>query len=62
MDQLMGTTRDLSELQRKDVKVLRFSDHDVCKNYLCGLCPYVAFAATKSDMVSVCLFLLVCFE
>lgn len=51
LDQLMGTTRDLSEIQKGRVHKIRFSDHDVCKNYLCGLCPHVAFAATKSDMV-----------
>lgn len=50
LDQLMGTTRDLSDIQKDRVQKIRFSDHDVCKNYLCGLCPYVAFAATKSDM------------
>jgi hypothetical protein len=54
LDQLMGTTRDLSETQKGRVHKIRFSDHEVCKNYLCGLCPFVAFAATKSDMVGDC--------
>ena len=52
LDQLMGSTRDLSDTQKDRVHKIRFSDQNVCKNYLCGLCPYVAFAATKSDMVS----------
>ena len=51
LDQLFGTTRDLSETQKGRVQKVRFSDKEVCKNYLCGLCPYVAFAGTKSDMV-----------
>ena len=29
---------------------LKFTDERVCKNYLCGMCPYDLFANTKYDM------------
>jgi hypothetical protein len=50
LDQLMGKTRNLSETQKDTVQRIRFSDDGVCKYYICGLCPYIAFTATKSDM------------
>jgi len=47
LNQLMGKDRDLpSDQQRRR----RFSDRDVCKHYLCGLCPYELFSNTKSDL------------
>mmetsp|Transcript_6135 Transcript_6135/g.9249 ORF Transcript_6135/g.9249 Transcript_6135/m.9249 type:complete len:473 (-) Transcript_6135:168-1586(-) len=50
LDQLMGKTRNLSETQKDTVQQLHFSDDQVCKYFLCGLCPYIAFNSTKSDM------------
>ena len=39
LDSLMGKNRDMS-LEEKKTLVRHFSDDDVCKFYLCGLCPY----------------------
>jgi hypothetical protein len=50
LDQLMGKTRNLSDVQKDTIYKIHFSDEQVCKYYLCGLCPYIAFTGTKSDM------------
>ena len=44
LDSLLGKNRngDLKETKK-------FTDEDVCKNYLCGLCPYELFNNTKMD-------------
>jgi len=50
LDQLMGKTRDLSEDLKKSIKEIHFSDRQVCKRFICGLCPHILFNATKSDI------------
>ena len=50
LDQLMGKERNLSENQKDKVKQIHFYDDEVCKYYLCDLCPYIAFNGTKSDI------------
>lgn len=54
LDQLMGSSRDFTSEQKERVHKIRFTDQDVCKDYVCGLCPHVAFAGTKSDLVGAC--------
>ncbi|CAM9371421.1 unnamed protein product [Chrysoparadoxa australica] len=49
LDQLMGRERDVPVHQRVN-RVRRFTDQDVCKYYLAGLCPYSLFSNTKSDL------------
>jgi RNA-binding protein Luc7-like 2 len=45
LDSLMGKNRngDMKETTK------HFTDDDVCKNYLCGLCPHELFNNTKMD-------------
>lgn len=50
LDQLMGKGRDLSENQKDKIKKIHFYNDNVCKYYICGLCPYISFYGTKSDM------------
>jgi hypothetical protein len=50
LDQLMGKTRDFTDSQKVTIQQIHFYDNQVCKCYICGLCPYKAFNATKSDM------------
>lgn len=50
LDELMGKTRDLTDDIKKKVRQTHFSDKEVCKDYLCGVCPYLLFTTTKSDM------------
>eukprot|EP00889_Picochlorum_renovo_P004950 jgi/Picre1/31980/NNA_007328.t1 len=53
LDDLMGKHRDVPLTEReKFVKERKFSDQDVCKYYLCGLCPYEEFKRTKNDLGS----------
>lgn len=49
LDQLMGEERDVPLEQRTNRK-RHFSDPEVCKYYICGLCPYQLFKNTKSDL------------
>ena len=49
LDQLMGEERDVPLEKRKNRK-RHFSDPEVCKYYICGLCPYQLFKTTKSDL------------
>lgn len=41
LDSLMGKDRNLG-VDEKATRKRHFSDDDVCKYYLCGLCPYQA--------------------
>jgi hypothetical protein len=50
LDELMGKTRDLTDDVKRSVRQLRFSDREVCKDFLCGLCPHIVFTTTKSDL------------
>jgi len=43
LDALMGSDRN-SSVQK------RFTDGDVCKYYLCGLCPHEIFSGTKMNL------------
>jgi RNA-binding protein Luc7-like 2 len=53
LDSLMGQHRDVPLDQRdKIVRKRHFSDHTVCKYYLCGFCPYDEFRKTKNDLGS----------
>jgi len=48
LDQLMGKARNVN--LGEEVKARHFSDPDVCKFHLCGLCPYEMFKNTRSDL------------
>lgn len=50
LDMLMGKSRNLPDALKGTVKELHFSDRVVCKHFLCGICPYILFSATKSDL------------
>jgi len=45
----MGRDRDVP-LDEKSDRVRHFSDDDICKFHLAGLCPYQLFKNTKSDL------------
>lgn len=49
LDALMGRDRNLGDEEKKNIK-RHFSDAEICKYYLCGLCPYQLFKNTKSDL------------
>lgn len=49
LDELMGKERNVP-LDKRTGKSLRFSDPEVCKYALAGLCPYGLFKNTKSDL------------
>lgn len=49
LDELMGKERNVP-LDERTGKSLRFSDPEVCKYALAGLCPYGLFKNTKSDL------------
>ncbi len=50
LDMLMGKTRNLPDSLKNTVKEISFHDREVCKHFMCGLCPYILFNATKSDL------------
>ncbi len=50
LDMLMGRARDVPEELKSSVKEISFHDREVCKYFLCGICPYLLFNATKSDL------------
>ena len=50
LDELMGKTRDLTEDTKRTVRQTHFSDPEVCTDFLCGVCPYLLFTVTKSDL------------
>eukprot|EP00128_Syssomonas_multiformis_P000364 Colp12_sorted_trinity150504_noHs@13415 len=47
MDELMGRDRDLLPEEKPK---RHWSDSNICKHYLCGLCPCELFKNTKSDL------------
>lgn len=47
LNSLMGGDRDAHPEQRKERK---YTDDDICKNYLLGLCPNELFTSTKIDL------------
>ncbi|PSC70918.1 U1 snRNA associated [Micractinium conductrix] len=49
LDQLMGKDRDVP-LDQREVRDMSFSDKEVCKHALAGLCPFGLFPNTKSDL------------
>lgn len=50
LDALMGAERN-SDLRMDDQKTTKhYTDPDVCKNFICGLCPHVLFDNTRMDM------------
>mmetsp|Transcript_8952 Transcript_8952/g.36948 ORF Transcript_8952/g.36948 Transcript_8952/m.36948 type:complete len:329 (-) Transcript_8952:46-1032(-) len=49
LDALMGADRN-SDLVEDSKTTKHYTDPDVCKNYICGLCPHVLFNNTKMDM------------
>lgn len=50
LDMLMGKTRNVPDSEKKNIQETHFSDRNVCKNFICGLCPHILFGATKSDI------------
>ena len=46
LDSLMGPYRNGDT--RRTIRT--FSDPEVCKNFLCGLCPHTLFTNTVSDL------------
>ncbi|KAK9828557.1 hypothetical protein WJX72_000748 [[Myrmecia] bisecta] len=49
LDELMGKERDVP-LEKRTNRGLKFTDREVCKYALAGLCPYGLFRNTKSDL------------
>ena len=49
LDELMGKERNVP-LDERTGQSLKFSDPEVCKYALAGLCPYGLFKNTKSDL------------
>lgn len=49
LDQLMGKDRDVP-LDQRVMRRANFSDPEVCKHALAGLCPFGLFSNTKSDL------------
>ncbi|KAK9844094.1 hypothetical protein WJX81_004357 [Elliptochloris bilobata] len=49
LDELMGRERNVP-LDKRTGKSLKFSDPEVCKYALAGLCPYGLFKNTRSDL------------
>ncbi|CAK0881949.1 unnamed protein product, partial [Prorocentrum cordatum] len=47
LESLMGNDRNASLQERK---VRKFSDDDICKKFLLGLCPHDMFTNTKTDL------------
>eukprot|EP00033_Pygsuia_biforma_P001572 GCRY01001771.1.p1 GENE.GCRY01001771.1~~GCRY01001771.1.p1 ORF type:complete len:285 (+),score=38.10 GCRY01001771.1:102-956(+) len=48
LDELMGKDRD--KLPSERGKAIHFSDPQVCKHFLLGLCPHTLFVNTRSDL------------
>ena len=49
LDELMGKERNVPLTERTG-RALKFSDPEICKYALGGLCPYGLFRNTKSDL------------
>ncbi|MES1914492.1 MAG: hypothetical protein MHM6MM_006555 [Cercozoa sp. M6MM] len=50
LNKLMGPERDLTMAELAKVERLPWHSDRVCKNFLCGMCPYEALLQTKKDM------------
>ena len=51
----MGTTRNA--VPGENVKELKWSDEEVCRNYICGFCPSELFINTKAEAtVGMCVY------
>lgn len=51
LDALMGANRNVPLDQRDKLRPsLTYSDHSICKYYLCGFCPHSEFTKTKNDI------------
>lgn len=50
LDQLMGKSRDIPDALKGTVREADVHDKDVCKHFLCGLCPFKALLSTRSDI------------
>ena len=60
LDMLMGKTRDLSSKDKGKLREITFHDPDVCKFFICGLCPYGLFNSTKSGIYHYYILLSLC--
>ena len=49
LDELMGRDRDVP-LEERTGEGLRYTDPEICKHALAGLCPYGLFKNTRSDL------------
>ncbi len=49
LDELMGRERNVP-LEKRSGRAMRYSDPEICKLALAGLCPYGLFKNTKSDL------------
>ena len=49
LDELMGKERNVPLTERTG-RALKFSDPEICKYNLAGLCPYGLFRNTRSDL------------
>jgi hypothetical protein len=50
LDKLMGKSRNTLGSGLPSVHDKHFSDPDICKNYICGLCPHDLFTTIKVDL------------
>lgn len=50
LDMLMGKARNVPDSVKETMKETSFHDREVCTFFMCGLCPYLLFNATKSDL------------
>lgn len=50
LDELMGIDRNLVSEEKSKVRGRHFSDDNICKMYIQGLCPHDLFTNTKSDL------------
>jgi hypothetical protein len=51
LDSLMGAHRNVPLSQRDKLRPsVTYSDHKICKYYLCGFCPHSEFTKTKNDI------------
>lgn len=55
LDALMGGDRNLAREEKANYS-RKFTEPHICKNYLCGFCPYDLFVNTKSALGTSCVF------
>ncbi|ELT88918.1 hypothetical protein CAPTEDRAFT_219978 [Capitella teleta] len=48
LDELMGRNRNVDPTRKSDE--LHWEDSEVCKHFLCGLCPHELFTNTRADL------------